>query len=101
MPETETTVAVSVDDRTRRAVEAILRERDLTLSQFISLLMEAIAHDEIFAQVLVKEARLRAPPPIIPNAETVAALEAAERGELSGPFSSVDELMKHLHDAGD
>jgi antitoxin component of RelBE/YafQ-DinJ toxin-antitoxin module len=101
MPETETTitVTVTVDDRTRHAVEAILRERDLTLSQFFSLLMEAIAHDEIFAH-LVKETRVRAPPPIIPNAETVAALEAAERGEFSGPFSSVDELMKHLY-AGD
>lgn len=34
----------------------------------------------------------------IPNAETVAAMEAVEKGEdLYGPFDSVEELMEALN----
>jgi DNA-damage-inducible protein J len=94
------TVIVHVDERTRRAVEAILHSLGLTPSQFFSLLMEAIAHDEIFAQVLVKEARLRAPPPIIPNAETVEAIEAAQRGEMK-TFATLEELFADLNSDAD
>jgi hypothetical protein len=62
-----------------------------------SVLLEGIAHNEGLATALVKWASSVLPPPIIPNAETIEAMEAARRGELSGPFSSIDELMAHLH----
>lgn len=32
-----------------------------------------------------------------PNAETVSAIEAAERGDLVGPFKTVDDLMEYLN----
>jgi DNA-damage-inducible protein J len=101
MPETETDIPIHVNERTRRAAEATLHALGLTPSQFFSLLLVGIAHDESFAASMVKYANSFGPLPIIPNAETIEAMEAAERGELSGPFSSVDELMKHLHDAKD
>jgi len=34
--------------------------------------------------------------PIIPNAETVAAMEAAERGQFVGEYTTVDELLADL-----
>jgi hypothetical protein len=37
------------------------------------------------------------PRSLIPNAATVRAMEAARRGELSGPFNSVEELLADLH----
>ena len=37
-------------------------------------------------------------PPPIPNAETVEAMKAAERGEFSRSFASVEELMADLND---
>jgi antitoxin component of RelBE/YafQ-DinJ toxin-antitoxin module len=97
MPEPETVIPVTVDESTRRAVEAILHPLGLTPSQLFSLLMEAIARDDIFARVLVKEVSRFGAAPIKPNAETVAALEAAERGEFSGLFNTIEELMAHLH----
>lgn len=38
--------------------------------------------------------------PLSPNAATIEAMEAARRGELSGPFNSIDELFVDLN-AGD
>jgi hypothetical protein len=35
--------------------------------------------------------------PLIPNAETIAAMEAARRGEFTGEFETVLDLIKHLH----
>jgi hypothetical protein len=35
--------------------------------------------------------------PLVPNTETIAALKAAERGELSGPFNTIDELFVDLN----
>jgi hypothetical protein len=35
--------------------------------------------------------------PLAPNAETVAAMEAARRGEFTGEFASVQDLMEHYH----
>ena len=32
-----------------------------------------------------------------PNAETMAAIEAAERGDLVGPFETVGDLMGYLN----
>lgn len=38
------------------------------------------------------------PEPIVPNATTIEAIRAARRGELEGPFATVDELMEDLRD---
>ena len=40
------------------------------------------------------------PRPIIPNAETVAALEAVERGEMKS-FTTIDDLVANLNSEAD
>jgi DNA-damage-inducible protein J len=92
----ETIIRVFVDESTRRAAEAILHPLGLTPSQLFTLLMERITRDDLFARVLVKEASRFGPPPIIPNAETIAALEAAERGEMK-TFATIEELFADLN----
>jgi hypothetical protein len=37
------------------------------------------------------------PSPLVPNAETVAAMEAARRGEHDGRVATVAELFAQLH----
>ena len=95
--ETETVITVRVDERTRREAEVHLRPFGLTASQLFNVLLEGMARQERLATILAQWANSVRPPPLIPNAETVEAMEAARRGELSGPFSSIDELMAHLH----
>jgi DNA-damage-inducible protein J len=94
------TVIVHVDERTRRAAEAILHPLGLTSPQLFSLLMEMIARDDLFARVLVKEVSRFGALPLIPNAETVEALEAAERGEMK-TFATLEELFADLNSDAD
>jgi DNA-damage-inducible protein J len=48
--------------------------------------------------MMIRMARERALPfePLIPTAETIAAIEAAERGEFDGTYTTVEELMESL-----
>lgn len=39
--------------------------------------------------------------PPTPNATTIAAIEEAERGEMVGPFHTVEELLADLNAPGD
>ena len=67
-------------------------------------LLEEIARTllEIRDDIRVGFALLREPPkPLIPNAETIAAIEAAKRGEFVGGFKGVDALMVGLNALGD
>ena len=49
--------------------------------------------------MMVRIAKEKALPfePLIPNAETIEAMEAARRGEFVGEFKTVDELLAHLN----
>ena len=38
--------------------------------------------------------------PLVPNAETVAAIKAARRGEFDGTFNSIEDLLRALHTDG-
>jgi DNA-damage-inducible protein J len=100
--ETETVIRVHVDERTRRAAEMTLHQLGLTLSQFFSLLLEGIAHDDDkgLAVNMVKYATMFGPQPIIPNAETVEAMEAARRGEMK-EFATIEELFADLNSDAD
>jgi DNA-damage-inducible protein J len=81
-------VRARIDVRVKEEAEAIYAAAGLTLSDaFRMLLMRTVAE--------------RALPfdPLTPNAETVEAMKAARRGEVSR-FASVEELMSAL-DADD
>ncbi|PWV99030.1 DNA-damage-inducible protein J [Hoeflea marina] len=65
-----------------------------------SVVLEAmgLTVSDAFRMLLVRVARDKALPfePLAPNAETIAAIEAARRGEFSREFGTVDELMDDL-----
>ncbi len=97
-----TTVHAEVDENVENEARAVLAEAGLTSSDAFRLMLIWIAWEKLVPIELWNAAKregvigqmLR---PLTPNAETAEAMETARRGELSGPFSSVDELMKHLH----
>ena len=87
---TTETVRARIDPQVKQEAAAILSEIGLTVSDAFRLMMMRI----------VREKRLPFEP-LIPNAETVAAMEEARRGDLIGPFPSVDALFEDLNSAGD
>jgi DNA-damage-inducible protein J len=53
---------------------------------------------DAFRMMMVRIAREKALPfePLAPNRETIAAIEAARRGDFTRSFDSADDLMDHL-----
>lgn len=85
-----TIVRARIDERVKKEAVATLAEFGLTLSDAVRLMLVRIARDK----AMPFES-------LIPNATTIAAMAAAERGEFTGEFKTVDALMKHLHGAED
>ena len=80
-----TVVRARIDEKTRQEAAAVLDAIGLTVSDAFRLMMVRIAAEK------------RLPfEPLVPNAETVAAMEAARRGELV-TAGDVDGLMADLH----
>ena len=83
-------VRARIDERLKNEAAAVLAEIGLTMSDAFRLMVTRIAREK------------RLPfEPLDPNATTIAAMEAARRGELIGPFATVDALMADLNDEGD
>jgi len=81
-----TVVRARIDERLKNEAAAVLGEIGLTVSDAIRLMVTRIAREK------------RLPfEPLIPNATTVAAMEAAERGEFDGEFHTVEDLMADLN----
>ena len=80
-----TVVRARIDEKTEQEAAAVLDAIGLTVSDAFRLMMVRIATEK------------RLPfEPLVPNAETVAAMEAARRGDLV-TVSDVDRLMADLH----
>jgi DNA-damage-inducible protein J len=80
-----TVVRARIDEKVKDDASAVLASIGLTVSDAFRLMMMRIA----------KEKRLPFEP-LVPNAETVAAMEAARRGDVR-KFGSVSELMADLN----
>ena len=78
-------VRARIDETTKRRAEIVLEAIGLTTSDAFRLMMRRIANDGALPFS-----------PIIPNAETIAAMEAADRGETIGPFNTVEEMFAAL-----
>ena len=90
MSDVEVKATASIDRETWDKVQAVLECHYLNISDALYLLMQAVADqgDLPFSC-------------IIPGPETIAAMEAAERGELI-TVGSVDDLIAELNkDDGD
>lgn len=85
MATNNTVVRATVDARVKEEATAIYAAAGLTLS-------------EAFRMMLMRTVAERALPfdPLIPNAETIAAMKAARRGDVV-KVGSVDDLLADLH----
>jgi DNA-damage-inducible protein J len=80
-----TVVRARIDERVKDDATAVLASIGLTVSDAFRLMMVRIATEK------------RLPfEPLVPNAETVAAIEAARRGEVVA-VGSVKDLMADLN----
>lgn len=84
-----TVVRARIDEKTKREATAVLDAIGLTVSDAFRMMMRRIVADR------------RLPfDPLVPNATTIAAIEAARRGELE-TAGSIDTVFKQLdHDDG-
>lgn len=78
-------IHVRVDSQLKKKASRTLSKMGLSMSDAVRLLLARIEAD----QALPFDVR-------VPKARTIAAMKAAERGEVSS-FGSVDELMADLH----
>jgi len=81
-------VRARIDERTKRQAAAALKKIGLTMSDAFRLLLVRVAK----VKVLPFE-------PLNPNAETVAAMKAARRGELV-KVGKPDKLLRSLNAGG-
>jgi len=81
-----TVVRARIDERIKKEAEAVLASIGLTVSDAFRLMMVRIATD-------------RALPfqPLIPNDETIEAMKAARRGELT-TVKSPENLLNRLNE---
>jgi DNA-damage-inducible protein J len=78
-------VQARVDETVKEEASAVLASMGLTVSDAVRMLLTRVAREK----ALPFE-------PLVPNAETVAAMKEARRGKLA-TFKSVDELMADLN----
>lgn len=82
---TNTVVRVRIDGNVKEEASVVLAAMGLTLSDAVRLLLTKVANEK----ALPFE-------PLTPNAETIAAMKAARRGDLV-TVGSVEELLGDLH----
>ena len=82
-------INVRVDSQLKKDAENLFADLGLNMTTAVTMfLRSAVTHDGIPFEIVRKK----------PNAETVAAIEAAERGEdLYGPFDTMDEFWEALN----
>ena len=78
-------VRARIDGRVKAEATAVLDAMGLTVSDAFRMMMKRIATEKALPFN-----------PLVPNAETIAAMEEAERGGLPS-FKTVEELMAHLN----
>ena len=84
-------VTFRVDESLKQEAEILYKDLGMSLSTAFNVFLR----QSIREQRLPFEVRKN-----VPNATTIAAIKAAEQGEMNGPYNSVDELLEAL-DAND
>jgi DNA-damage-inducible protein J len=78
-------VRARIDQKTKQKAEVALEAMGLTVSDAFRLMMKRIANDGALPFS-----------PLVPNAETIEAMLAADRGEVTGSYSSVEQMLTAL-----
>jgi DNA-damage-inducible protein J len=81
----DSVVRARIDERIKTEAAAVLAAMGLTLSDAFRLLLIKIAQEKALPFA-----------PLVPNAETIAAIEAARRGEGKS-FATLEELFADLN----
>lgn len=82
-------INVRVDSQLKKDAENLFADLGLNMSTAVTMfLRSAVNHDGIPFEITRRK----------PNAETIATIEAAERGEdLHGPFDTMEEFWEALN----
>ena len=83
---TDTVVRARIDSETKRKATKVLTEMGLSVSDAIRLLLVRVAAEKSLPFNVQ-----------VPNAETIAAMEEARRGNLRS-FKTVEELLAELNE---
>jgi DNA-damage-inducible protein J len=84
----QTNVNIRMDETTKAAFDKFCGEIGISMSAAFNVFAKTVVREQRIPFELTTE---------VPNAETVAAMESAEkRTDVYGPFESVDELMEAL-----
>ncbi len=78
-------VRARIDEKIKAEASVVLNAMGLTVSDAFRMLLVRVAHEK----ALPFE-------PLTPNAETIAAMKAARRGDMAGA-GTLDDLMNDLH----
>ena len=82
-------VTLRVDEDLKKQAEALFSELGLNLTTAFNIFLRQSVREQQIPFRLSKN---------VPNAVTLAAMDAAEKGEdLYGPYDSVSDLMKALN----
>lgn len=82
-------VTLRVDEDLKKQAEALFCELGLNLTTAFNIFLRQSVREQQIPFRVTKN---------VPNAVTLAAMDAAERGEdLYGPYDSVSDLMKALN----
>lgn len=81
--------SISIDADIKAKAQELFADFGLDLSTAINLFLRQSVRENCIPFTISRE---------VPNAETVAAIEAAQKGEdMYGPFHSVEDLMEALN----
>jgi DNA-damage-inducible protein J len=94
----ETIINVPVDERAKQEADAALAPLGLTTADVLRRAVEEIARNATSGTLRIVEIDLDKP--LVPNDETIAAIEAVERGEVK-TFETIEEFFADLHSDAD
>ena len=85
----QTNVNIRMDEATKIAFDRFCAEIGLSVSAAFNIFAKTVVREQRIPFILTTE---------VPNAVTLAAMEAAEKDEdMFGPFDTVDEVMEALN----
>lgn len=83
-----TNVTIRMDTELKKQAEKLFSELGLSMTAALTVFLKQAVYEQGIPFDIRREQ---------PNAETLAAIEAAEKGEdMYGPFNSVAEMMEAL-----
>ena len=79
---------ISLDAETKKKAQVLLADFGMDLSTAVNVFLKQMVYEGAFPFSISRAT---------PNTVTLAAMDAAEKGEVSGPYDSVGDLMEALN----